>query len=179
MKISPWLMKLISLGAFQHENGELKIFNTPVWLYPLDTSVVLYKTLVDKLGQKEVAKIFFDLGKQQSLFGLNQQLKVFGFKKNFKFLKASMDQPKTLGYGNLEIIKADFKKKHLVFRCLNTPFARKYKELYGKQEFPVDDFILGSCAGCYEFFFGEGYNAREVQCIGKGDNLCVFEIKIS
>jgi predicted hydrocarbon binding protein len=175
-KDNNWLKRLISTNSFEYKDGELIVLKTPVWLYPLNTSVILQKTLEDKYG-KDIADLYYGLGKMQAEMGMNQMLKIFGYKKDLKFLKDSMDQPKTIGYGNLNLERYDEKSKTIFFKNTNTPFARKYMELFGVQKEPVDHFIRGACAAAGEVMFGEECLAIEQTCIAQGKEFCIFEVK--
>lgn len=172
-----WFKRITVAGGFKYVDGELLILNTPNTIIPVHSLVLWQYAMEQECGKKKVGAIIYNIGKIQAQMGLNQMLKRFGFKKDFKFLQRVTEQPKTVGLGNLNLKDYDAKEKIITFKSTNTPFAKRYRALFGQQKEPVDHFIRGTCAGAGEIMFGEDTLAVEKVCMAQGKEHCLFEVK--
>ena len=122
--------------------------------------------------------ILYHLGKIQARTGGQIMYKRFGFKRSRKTVELSNEQSQMVGIGKPQLVKFDMENRHFIIRNLNTPFAKEYLRLYGKQEHAVDHFIRGVMAGAYESHTdSKGLVAIETQCMAMGKSHCLFEIR--
>lgn len=177
MVIENWFKRIEGMGGITFDKGELRILNTSNIIFTLNNLVLLQTILKQEFDEKKINSIFYSLGKNQAIMGLNQMLKRFGIKKDVKFLKQSTEQPKTIGYGNLNLIKYDSKNKIIQFKNDNAPIAKKYLSLLGIQKKPVCELVRGSCAGMGEIMFDEECLAIEKVCMSQGNKFCLFEVR--
>jgi anti-anti-sigma regulatory factor len=66
---------------------------------------------------------------------------------------------------------------HMIGEWRNSYEAQIHLEQFGRSPVPVCHSLTGYASGWSSAFFGQPLLAIETQCVGAGDDLCVFEIK--
>lgn len=175
-KISQLFLNVISYGAFNYEQGCIRLWNDLFVFVPIDCLAFLQKKLYDIYGEESDYFMYW-LGKVNGRNGTELMVKKFGINpKNFdKFVEgATFD-----GYGKLKLKSVDLKNKvDAVIIGENSPLPQEFKRLYPNHREPVDFFVAGEISGGGEPLFKK-YNlsCKETKCIAKGNKNCEYHIQ--
>jgi KaiC/GvpD/RAD55 family RecA-like ATPase len=147
----------------------------------IDTALIfgnVHKLIFEALGYEEGYNLICQVGIQTSEAWIRpylDKLEVDISDPHASFTELAEEfakYPTLRGYGVLELIDIDLKRKVVRFRLQNSQVAQLMVG-YGK---PVDAYIAGSLIAGARLVFGRNTVCRETMCVAKGDDHCEFEI---
>lgn len=165
--ISPFLKKLMFARQFLIENGKIEIIKL--------RNMMISPNFILSLQEKDPDK----------LYGLSKKV----MKKDLEFFNekislsgaASLNRIEeiyeALGFGKINIVDIDRKKKRSTVNILNSPIAKAHLVDHKNSPEPKCHFIAGKISGMFSFLFKEDVDAKEVKCIAKGDDFCQFIVQ--
>lgn len=136
----------------------------------------LFKDIKDKIGEEYSVLLYF-MGFQVGQKMYQNHLKIAGGDIN-KALKIASATCTVAGYGLVEVAVLDLKKR--IMECI---VHRNFEcELYLNQGRPASHFMRGMVAGWFAAICGvsniDKVEAKEIECIAKGDKYCRFHVTI-
>ncbi len=175
--VSEFFNHMITYGGFSFENGIMRVWGDPSIFTPVRALVVYYNELKNLLS-KDVNEIFYWLGR---LYGKNSSImliKKFGFDK--KKLPDFINGATQDGFGYIEIKNLHYHNN--IFRAhvtgTNSTFSIAYKNLFGKQNGPIDYYMCGILSGGAEPLFNDiSLKCFEKECMGKDDDHCGYYLE--
>lgn len=158
--------------AYHTEEGALRYHQVRYLLIRPETLIAFQKALEARLGPQEAGELLYAGGftggqlsgqKYKQEFGLSDQEAV-------EFMCRMGGQ---IGWGHFRMLEMDADSRRLVVAVAASPFA----EAYGRSTTGVCHLIRGVLGGLGAGIFGAAVEAREVQCLAKGDARCRFELQ--
>jgi len=175
-KISEFFHHLIAYGGFNIKDGVMFVWVDPCFFVPIRAFSLLHNDLRKELGDNEADDLFYWLGRLNGMAGTVVLINKFGF--NSRDLAKIMNSVTQDGFGYLTLKRFEGKGDKLSgeIEGKNSTHALQYKELFGIQKAPVDQYIMGVMAGGSEILFDTGVKAREEKCMAKGDEFCQYNL---
>lgn len=177
-KISEFFNHLVAYGGFNIQDGVMKVWGDPSLFIPINAFVFLFHELEEKLGKDKAHEIFYWLGR---LYGKNCTLMLanrYGISK--KDIPNFINGATQDGMGLVQLIKeTQLKNGHYIGEIEgdNSIFAKEYSKKYGKQDNPVDFYLLGILCGGGEPLYGKPIRGEEKECMVQGGDKCIYELK--
>ncbi|OGM02764.1 hypothetical protein A3K72_00170 [Candidatus Woesearchaeota archaeon RBG_13_36_6] len=165
-------------GQIKIKDGNIVFFGFDMIFIPAKSYAILHHSLRKEFGKK-AADNFCEAGKKHMENIIATYAKRFDLSKmDFQtFSNLFTPSTQTFGFGKIIVKKIDIKKGFIVVRSENNPYALVYKEMYGIQQYDVDDLLRGMFAGASELFNKKQSECIETKCIAKGDTYCEFVAK--
>lgn len=166
--ISSFLSKLLMTRQAIFLEEEIKILDLNYFMQPILGMVKLQ----NELERKDIMRRFGYLASESV---------VEHFKRRFAIPEEKiMDSWTKLfglsGFGKLDIISSE--KDKTILKVSENSFAKAYVQEYGLQKEPVCHFLCGVFENLMESVSGKPAICKEMGCIGKGNGVCTFEVKI-
>lgn len=144
---------------------------TPLCLVPMNTCVVLQRTLQRMFG-KEVPKIVYQTGRS---LGLRDTAAARA--PPSKQFEAVFERLRMYGMGNPEILS--IREKEVLIKHDHSPFCEQCKKVFGTQAHPANPFLAGYYAGASTRILGKEFEGEEAECLAQKRQRCVFRITAS
>lgn len=176
-KISQFFNHLVAYGGFNIVDGVMYVWGDPSIFIPMTAFVELVHYMEEKIG-KEAHEIFYWLGR---VYGKNSTLMLAN-----KFGVDKKDIPEFINGATQDGMGSVYLKEENHFSDGNTQgiiegtnsiFAEEYSKRYGKQENPVDFYLLGILSGGGEPLYETPITGKEIECIAKGDKCCTYDLR--
>ncbi|MBW2976658.1 4-vinyl reductase [Candidatus Woesearchaeota archaeon] len=158
------------------DRGMFTIWNTGAFTFPSISMAFLIREFQEKFDNG-VNSILYHLGRVQSREAVLFQVEKYGFKKDNSLFQSVLEQMGLTGFGIGALEKVEFKNKTACFKSLYNPTPFYYRELFGKTDYPLDNYVSGLISGMCEAFFEEPMESEETKCIARGDEYCLYEVK--
>ena len=171
MPVTNFFKKLLFSRQFVYNRGRFYLMmNVPGLILPMHAFVSFVKQYVDDSG-KQAKNHLFEVGRLQGL-GAGKRYANIASGSFPKLSDSLKDVAETMGLGRVKYIK---KKGDIVSGSFDpSVFAEVHKEMYGKSEIPVCDYLCGVAAGVFEPFLSYKLKCQETRCKAKGDPDCHF-----
>lgn len=180
MKKSFLLEKVLRQRQFKWENGEIRLFNTPLFMGCAHREVSRDHLLNLNCGEKKSMSMIYQLGLINGKDAFAIYSKFYGKPKTVFEMSKTLDfqikQSEVIGRGITRWAKKDFKNKIFVMH-LDSTYAKLYKKKIGLSKKAVDHLVRGIVARYLELILDEPCLCIETRCIAKGDRYCEFTIK--
>ena len=174
----PSLLHYIETGQLVFREGSIVFFGYNMIFTPTRTMALIRHLLLENYGDKATDVLYKGgYGHLKHIFGTFSSKFDLSKMDQKTFLDLFTPSGQTLGLGEFKVISLNPKTGLTVLTSNNNPFAQTYKEMYGKQEKGVDDFIRGMIAYLSEAFSKKQATCEETKCIAKGDKYCEFITK--
>lgn len=118
----------------------------------------------DLIGWKTMGSICFRVGRNHVIKELEGKGQI-----DLEFIRDYLHRLTLFGWGLFDIQTSDG-KYHVMF--WNHPFTVGFPP----QQIATDYLVGGIINGLFELLEGKRVNAKEVECLAKGDNRCLFEV---
>jgi predicted hydrocarbon binding protein len=158
--------KLILHKQIVMKNGEIKSFGQNIVFFPLSNLFYILK-LVDKLKKQDE---LYEMSKQLGKEWITHLLKIYKMDTIEEQAKWGENAFTLAGFGKMQVVNWNVKKKEMRYRVYNSVVARKY----GNVGRTVDHIPRGWFAGAASVFFNTDVDCVEVKCLSKGDKFCEF-----
>lgn len=175
-KISEFFNHMLAYGGFNINEGVMHVWGDPSLFIPVEAFVIFFHELEKTLGEKIAHDIFYWLGRLTGRNATETLIKRFGVDKSDipDFVNGATQD----GMGYLKIKEYDQKKfDYGLIIGTNSTFALEYAKKYGETKNSIDFYLSGILAGGSEPLFDKFYDVEEKECMAKGDDSCVYEIK--
>jgi len=167
--ISSFFKKLLLSRMVEIDDGEFKLFHTNFFL----GSVKGHMFMREEMKKRKNLDILYSFGEWISKDILDYFKRIGGGRE--ESMKFWLNMINLTGFGEIEILEINSKKRHAVVKCRNSPIAKEY--LKSKKTDMVDEILSGIIAG----FFGEWFDTKvvcnEIRCIAKGNKYCQFVVR--
>jgi len=172
--LSGFMKRLLMARQAQFVEGDVKLFNRPYFLNPVEHHVILFAKLEKTYGEKGTA-ILYDSGKDASKAMVAYFMQKFSMGPGEELLNLWKNVFESSGLGELEIVALKPKEGRAVMRLKTSPFAKQYLEAAGRRKTPVDYHIAGMIAGLIESMSKKkNLSCEETKCIVAGAPFCEF-----
>ena len=161
--------KLLFARELSLEKGKISLLGHIIIMAPISSFIEIRKKL-SKIG---AAAILYKACKESGIGYMNTIIKKFSMKKPRDLIEWGMNTISLAGWGSVEIINFDEKKKRSIVRLKESEFAKNY----GASKEPVDDVFRGYCAATATVVFKTDIDVIETKCLSMGNNICEFIVK--
>lgn len=150
------------------KNGTLNAYGERFLLIPVKLIHSIEDRLTESFGPITATSFQYEIGKEGGAQYVHLAQKVgIGTKSAIDVQRIASSLGTQNGWGKVEIVDFDFKKKVARIRWRNGVSVRNHR---GKT--PVCHFGRGVLTGAVEEIFGRRCESIEVSCQGKGDKFC-------
>jgi predicted hydrocarbon binding protein len=170
-------LKLVKEGKIEFtQDGKIVAFNEHIVQLPVRVLNKMFILLKENFGEDKAQEIMKELGRFHIKQAFQRYTKTLGWKelpKN-KIWEFITQITTSLGFG-----KYEFEKKNDFYKVSvnRTPLAEEFLLEYGKQEKPIDYYVVGILESMFYSLTGKPMICEEVKCYAKGDDCCEFVVK--
>ena len=165
------IKKLLFARELDLEKGHIKLLGHTIIMAPVSSFIELRKIL----AKMDSTAVLYKACKKSGIDYMNTLVKKFTMKKSRELIEWGMNTISLAGWGNVEIVKYDEKKKYSIIRLYDSEFAKNY----GRSNEPVDDVFRGFFAATGTVVFKTKMDAIETKCLNLGNNVCEFTLQES
>ncbi len=162
--------KIIKVNS---EMGELWLSEERMFIPSIINIESVKKELIGLFGERSADSILYMIGKEDGSKRSHKIMKQVkgGFEEK---IRITLDIASVTGWGKIELIEANEKKKYALFESRNT-FESHIELLENKKhKKPVCRVLSGLMASYASTILKKDVDVIELKCRGKGDEKCVF-----
>jgi predicted hydrocarbon binding protein len=162
--------KLLIARQLEMERGSIKVLKNRMTMFPSAFFAYLLKVSKDPI---KMGKECYYAGKLTTYNHFTYLLeKEYGLVQH-NLEKWMKEVAELGGWGEFDIINANWDKKEAVINIKNSPLS----EFINKTTYSVDHVSRGATAGAISLIFRTDVEAIETKCVSKGDIICEFIVK--
>ncbi|MBN2127738.1 MAG: 4-vinyl reductase [Candidatus Diapherotrites archaeon] len=161
--------KFIYTSGLKYKDNNFTLINLPFMIVPVELMIALLRKDDPELGQL----IYYSIKDSTEKHLLKQFDVDFGLggEKALRFIEEFFSAS---GWGAINQVDLNFKKKQAIVSVQNSPFAFALK---GQVKSETDHYLRGILAAAFSDLFKEKVECVETKCIALNANSCEFIIK--
>ena len=170
-------LRLVKEGKIEFtEDGKIIAFNEHIVQLPVRVLNKLFVLLKENFGEDKAIEVLKELGRFQVRQAIQRYVKTLGWAHlpKDKLWEFAKQVTISLGLGKYEFKKLNNEYSVSISK---TPFAEEFLLEYGKQDNPIDFYLVGAFELMFTSFLGTPMICEEVKCYAKGDDCCEFVVK--
>lgn len=170
-------LRLVKEGKIEFtEDGKLIGFSEYAIFLPVRVLNRLFIILKENFGENKAEEILKEFGIYHIKQAFQRYVKILNWKElpKDKILEFFKDVTRLGGFGRYELRKID---DSYVISIEKTPLAEEFLLEYGKQEKPVDYYLVGCWESAFTSLLGNPMICEETKCYAKGDDCCEFVVR--